>query len=84
MKTVTIKMPDELFEKVESSRKKEGKKRSHYLNDLVEKNIIELEKEELRKAAKKTAKQYENIKDELREWDNVVFDYEQHYGIDKK
>ncbi|GAB4233782.1 MAG: hypothetical protein Tsb0034_07160 [Ekhidna sp.] len=88
MKTVTIKMSDELFEKVESIRKKEGKNRSSYLIDLVEKKIKENERErlaeKLREESLQVAKQYEKMKDELKDWDNAIFDYEKYYGLDSK
>ena len=40
--------------------------------------------EQLREAAKNTAQQYGKIKNELRDWDNAIFDYEKHYGIEKE
>ena len=74
--------------KKQSRRRKEGKNRSSYLIDLVEKSVKEKEREELaeklRKESEKVAKQYEKIKDELKEWDNAIFDYEKYYGLDSK
>lgn len=81
-------MPEEIYEKVEKYRKAMDKNRSGYVMEAVVEYTKKLEREELeeqlREASKKTARQYEKMKDELKDWDNAIFDYEKYYGVEKE
>ena len=81
-------MPEDIYKKVEKYRKSMNKNRSSYVMEAVVEYTRKKEREELeeqlREAAKNTAQQYGKIKNELRDWDNAIFDYEKHYGIEKE
>jgi metal-responsive CopG/Arc/MetJ family transcriptional regulator len=78
MKTISLKIPDDVYEKVEKYRKSMDKNRSSYVMEAVVEYTRNLEREELadklRKEAITTSKEYKEYKEEIEEWDVTLMD----------
>ncbi len=78
MKTISLKVPDEVYEQIETIRKRENKNRSSYVMEAVvaySKNIErEALREKLRKESLETAHEYKKFKEELEDFDVTMFD----------
>ena len=78
MKTISLKIPDDVFEKVEKYRKAMDKNRSGYVMEALVEYIRKKEHEELReqlqKESKMVAEDYERFRDEMAEWDVTLLD----------
>ncbi len=78
MKTISLKMPDDLFEKMEKYRAEENLNRSSYVMEAVMEYTKKIEREELRKKleveARITAEEYAGFKEEMKDWDATLMD----------
>ncbi len=71
-------MPDDLYEKMEKFRAVENLNRSSYVMEAVAEYTKKIERENLRirlqEESRRISEEYEKFKDELKDWDNAVFD----------
>ncbi|WP_089356396.1 ribbon-helix-helix domain-containing protein [Ekhidna lutea] len=78
MKTISLKIPDDVYEKVEKYRKAMDKNRSGYVMEAVMEYTKNKEREELREQLKKESKMvaedYERFREEIEEWDVTLMD----------
>lgn len=78
MKTISLKMPDELYEKVEKYRKLENINRTSYVLEALAAYNRSLEREALRsrlqEESKIASKERQKFRAEMDIWDNTIFD----------
>ena len=78
MKTISLKLPDDVYEKLEKYRKTMDKNRSSYVKEAVVEYTKKLERAELREELKKesmiVAEDYERLKEEMEDWDATLSD----------
>ncbi|MFT4834295.1 MAG: metal-responsive CopG/Arc/MetJ family transcriptional regulator [Marinoscillum sp.] len=78
MKTISLKVPDDVYERIETNRKRENMNRSSYVMEAVVaySKTIEREKlgEQLRKESIQTAEEYETFKSELEDFEGALMD----------
>jgi len=72
MKSISLKVPDEVFEKIETYRKLENMNRSSYVMEAVVSYSKNLEREQLREQLKKESiMDKELYEEEIKEWDHM-------------
>lgn len=75
MKTISLKVPDELYERIEANRKRENKNRTSFVMEAVAEYNKKLEREELRKKLEEEIESDRNhSKEVISEWDVAVGD----------
>lgn len=78
MKTISLKLPDDVYEKLEKYRKTMDKNRSSYVKEAVVEYTKKLEREELREELKKestmVAEDYERYGEEIEALDATLTD----------
>ncbi len=75
MKTISFKISDEMFERIEKYRKINNLNRTSYVNEAIETYTRVKEREDLHKKLRKEAKAIEKgSKQIIEEWDTTVGD----------
>lgn len=78
MKTISLKMSDDVYNKVEKFRKEKKMNRSSYLIQAIVEHNQKLEREALRKKLEKESEmineQYHQLHEEIEDWDNAIFE----------
>lgn len=78
MKTISLKVPDDVYEKIESYRKRENMNRTSYVMEAVVAYNRKIERDELARKlqaeAKVSAKEYKRFEAEMAEWDTTLLD----------
>lgn len=75
MKTISLKVPDDVYERIEANRKRENKNRTSFVMEAVAEYNKKLEREELRKKLEEEIESdRENTKMVIEEWDVTVDD----------
>lgn len=78
MKTISLKVPDDVYERIEANRKRENMNRSSYVMEALATYSKQKEREELgeklRKESIQTAEEYEAFKSEFEDFEGTLMD----------
>lgn len=75
MKTISLKVPDELYEKMEKYRISENQNRSNYVMEAIVEYTKKIEREELKSKLKEELDRDRELnKGIIEEWDGTVTD----------